>query len=202
MTKDEYLAIMDERADGKLPANVLAYDPDPWAGVVETDNPVADAATKIRASLAQPCNWGDALDGAWLYRREAEAVLEALDRQLENPDESSSELTLNAYQTAATCTAFYPGRGTIAGLVFAALKLNGEAGEIAEKVGKILRDANGVLDDARRSALLDEAGDTLWYVAALANELNANLDDIATRNLAKLADRRARGVIGGDGDHR
>jgi len=52
------------------------------------------------------------------------------------------------------------------------------------------------------SALVFELGDVLWYIARLAAELGASLDDVARLNLDKLADRATRGVIGGSGDHR
>jgi hypothetical protein len=42
----------------------------------------------------------------------------------------------------------------------------------------------------------------LWYVAVLADYLDLSLDDIAAANLAKLASRHGRGVLGGSGDNR
>jgi hypothetical protein len=42
----------------------------------------------------------------------------------------------------------------------------------------------------------------LWYVAVLADYLDLSLDDIAAANLAKLAGRQSRGVLGGSGDNR
>jgi NTP pyrophosphatase (non-canonical NTP hydrolase) len=112
--------------------------------------------------------------------------------------------TLLQYQLAAHNTAIYPevGTGSLAALSYLFLKLNGEAGEAGEKFAKILRDkgGKGTLED--RDEVLKELGDVLWYVAMLADELNASLEDVAQANVAKLKDRQERGVLGGSGDHR
>lgn len=106
------------------------------------------------------------------------------------------------YQTRALETAQYPGRDEIGGLTYVALGLAGEAGEFAEKVKKVLRDAGGRLDPERVRTMVDELGDVLWYCAVAAEELGLTLSEVAERNVAKLADRKARGVIGGSGDER
>lgn len=109
---------------------------------------------------------------------------------------------LDSYQSVATDFAIYPSKGTFAGITYITLKLNGEAGEIAEKVGKVLRDDNGALSREKRAALLLELGDVLWYVAALGNELGYSLCEIANTNIKKLADRSTRGKLQGSGDNR
>jgi NTP pyrophosphatase (non-canonical NTP hydrolase) len=108
-------------------------------------------------------------------------------------------MELDHYQEAATRTAIY---GAVHQVVYPALGLASEAGEVAGKVKKILRDRDGDLDPAAVEALADELGDVLWYVAVLARDLNLSLDAIAERNLAKLASRQRRGRLGGDGDDR
>lgn len=110
--------------------------------------------------------------------------------------------TLNGYQAATQTTAIYPGQGTINGLLYTTLKLNGEAGEIAEKVGKALRDDFACITDQRRADLLKELGDVLWYVAATARELGFNLSEVALANLDKLKDRQNRDKLSGSGDNR
>ena len=119
--------------------------------------------------------------------------------------------TLDDYQYAATQFAIYPGKGEPLGLMYTTLKLNGEAGEAAEHVGKAMRD-DGFgqkighvtidLTPERHSALKKELGDVLWYVAAAAKELGLNLSDIAKANIDKLASRAERGQLQGSGDDR
>jgi NTP pyrophosphatase (non-canonical NTP hydrolase) len=108
-------------------------------------------------------------------------------------------MTLDEYQKEAEKTALYPEAYRT---LYPALGLAGEAGEVANKVKKILRDHGGNLSPALREALLDELGDVLWYAALLARDLGASLEAVARANLAKLASRQARGVLGGEGDNR
>ena len=103
---------------------------------------------------------------------------------------------MNEYQRAAMATAVYP-RNRQTALTYTALGLASEAGEYAGKVKKLLRDA--VWDAEAAKA---ELGDVLWYVAACADALGLDLEDIAAANLAKLADRKARDAIKGSGDYR
>ncbi len=123
--------------------------------------------------------------------------------------------SMSDYQNAATKSAVYPGRGTTLGLAYVALKLNGEAGELAEHVGKALRDDDLMvmlgttavdlteeLTEDRRGLIIKELGDILWYVSAAANELDMTLGDVARENLLKLHDRQNRGVLQGSGDDR
>lgn len=125
--------------------------------------------------------------------------------------------TLGKYQQIATKSAIYPGIGTPLGLAYCALKLNGEAGEFAEHVGKAMRDDNLIpldskggtvarldqeLKSERYVSLLKEAGDVLWYLSAIANELGVPLSFIAQKNLEKLADRTERNKLQGSGDDR
>jgi NTP pyrophosphatase (non-canonical NTP hydrolase) len=82
------------------------------------------------------------------------------------------------------------------------LGINGESGEIAEKVKKIIRDKNGEVSDEDKKELAKEIGDVLWYLAVFADQLGMSLDDIARQNLDKLQSRKQRGVLGGSGDNR
>jgi NTP pyrophosphatase (non-canonical NTP hydrolase) len=107
--------------------------------------------------------------------------------------------SFDTYQDKAIETAFYPGRDAYA---YLGLGLTGEAGEVAEKFKKIIRDKEGMLDLQDRDAIAKELGDVLWYVANIANELSYRLSDIAVMNLAKLASRADRGVLKGSGDNR
>ena len=108
-------------------------------------------------------------------------------------------MTLLKYQDSAVATAIY-GEGSK--INYPILGLVGEAGELANKYKKILRDDNGVLSEEKRQALIDELGDVLWYCAALAQDLDTNLEVVARRNLKKLADRKAANTLRGSGDNR
>jgi NTP pyrophosphatase (non-canonical NTP hydrolase) len=81
-----------------------------------------------------------------------------------------------------------------------ALGLTGDAGEVADKVKRIYRDADGDpsrLSPQAREVLLHELGDVLWYVNALAVKLGGRLEDVARLNLAKLAELERRGALPG-----
>lgn len=82
------------------------------------------------------------------------------------------------------------------------LGINGEAGEVAEKMKKIIRDKGGVVSEDDKKELAKELGDVLWYLAVFANDLGVSMDQIAQTNLDKLASRKERGVLGGSGDNR
>lgn len=109
-------------------------------------------------------------------------------------------LTLNSYQDQARTTAVYDFEHTA--IVYPTLGLVGEAGEVAEKVKKTLRDHGGEFSTDRRRLVAEELGDVLWYAASLASDLGYTLEEVAEINLNKLADRRARNAISGEGDHR
>lgn len=110
-------------------------------------------------------------------------------------------MKFSEYQKKATKTAVYP-RVDGHGWVYPALGLANEAGEVNGKLKKVIRDNNGVVDQEQRQAISKELGDVLWYMAQLATELDINLDEVAAANLAKLASRQERGVLGGSGDNR
>jgi NTP pyrophosphatase (non-canonical NTP hydrolase) len=109
-------------------------------------------------------------------------------------------MEFNDYQRQARQTAMYPDLGQ--NLQYPTLGLCGEAGEVAEKVKKIMRDRGGVCTEEDRLAIARELGDCLWYVANLATELGWDLSAIAQQNLDKLRDRQARNQLHGSGDHR
>jgi NTP pyrophosphatase (non-canonical NTP hydrolase) len=109
-------------------------------------------------------------------------------------------MDLDEYQRGALRTA--APRGKRNELLHLVLGLVGESGEIAEKFKKWVRDLDSEESRIDRADIAKELGDVLWYVAVLADYLDLSLDDIATTNLAKLASRQGRGVLGGSGDNR
>lgn len=109
-------------------------------------------------------------------------------------------MDLNAYQQSARKTARYPDVGS--NPIYPTLGLTGEAGEVADKVKKVLRDRGGCFDPEVREAIKLELGDVLWYVAQLSSELGFSLEEVATSNLEKLSSRAARGQLSGSGDQR
>ncbi|MBM5823919.1 MAG: hypothetical protein FJ054_00835 [Cyanobacteria bacterium M_surface_10_m2_119] len=109
-------------------------------------------------------------------------------------------MDLSTYQSRARETARYPGVGS--NPIYPTLGLCGEAGEVADKVKKVIRDRGGAFSPEVIDALQLELGDVLWYVAQLASELGLELEAVAQANLDKLASRAARNVIAGSGDHR
>jgi NTP pyrophosphatase (non-canonical NTP hydrolase) len=113
---------------------------------------------------------------------------------------ASPAMLISEYQELSRRTATYPGAGD--NIVYPTLGLAGEAGEVAEKVKKLLRDDDGVMSRERREALAGELGDVLWYVAQVATEAGLDLEEIAQGNLDKLLSRQRRGVLSGSGDSR
>ena len=103
-------------------------------------------------------------------------------------------MTMNDYQRLAADTAIYSSAHR---LLYPALGLAGEAGEVANKIKKMLRD-----NKFDRDGVAAELGDVLWYVAALARDLNVDMQDLAKENLDKLYSRKERGTLGGNGDNR
>ena len=106
---------------------------------------------------------------------------------------------LDMYQKVALTTAIYPREQAI---IYPTLGLTGEAGEVANKVKKIIRDGSDSKDEGLVSEIKSEIGDCLWYIAVLANDFDIKLSDIASANIEKLALRKSKGTIHGSGDNR
>ena len=70
-------------------------------------------------------------------------------------------------------------------LVWNALGLAGEAGEVADTIKKAVFHQHGL----NRGELIKELGDVLWYVAALCSKLDVPLSEVMERNIAKLKQR-------------
>jgi NTP pyrophosphatase (non-canonical NTP hydrolase) len=124
--------------------------------------------------------------------------------------------TFDLYQELTRKTAQYPMRGH--NLVYPALKLAGESGELADKIGKHWRNESkrtvafefneivamgaASLTAEQKLEIIKEMGDVLWYLAALSDELDIQLSSVAEMNINKTHDRLKRGVVCSEGDNR
>lgn len=113
-------------------------------------------------------------------------------------------MQINDYQNASRSTAIYPNVGN--DFIYPVLGLVGEAGEIANKLKKVIRDDNvgdiKGMSPEKREEVAKELGDVLWYVSQLASELGYTLEEIAQGNIDKLNSRKERGALAGSGDNR
>lgn len=109
-------------------------------------------------------------------------------------------MNFQEYQEESRKTAIYPGVGN--NFVYPVLGIAGESGEVAEKVKKILREKNGIVDEAGKQEITKELGDLLWYMSQLASELGISLDEVAEKNITKTQSRMERGTLLGNGDNR
>lgn len=91
---------------------------------------------------------------------------------------------------------------TESAITYPTLGLVNEAGEVAGKIKKILRDKKGKISREDKEALRDELGDVFWYFTQLCTELGLSIEDVAEANLDKLFSRLSRNKIHGDGDNR
>lgn len=132
---------------------------------------------------------------AWLDQREM--VIKETEK--ESVLVKSSHMLLNSYQELANETAIYPQTMAI---IYPTLGLTGEAGEVSDKVKKVLRDQDGEFQDEKKLEIAKELGDVLWYVSTLARDLGYTLEEVARMNIDKLKSRQQRGMLGGSGDNR
>lgn len=111
--------------------------------------------------------------------------------------------TFTEYMVESRKTAMYP-HDALSALSYLALGLNGEAGEVAEKIKKMIRDYDDLEEaiEERREVLMLELGDVLWYISQMCVELGVSFEEVATANIDKLRSRYARNKIKGSGDDR
>jgi NTP pyrophosphatase (non-canonical NTP hydrolase) len=108
-------------------------------------------------------------------------------------------MTPQEYLEFTRTTAIYPKENALG---YLALGLTSEAGEVAGKLKKVIRDSNNVLTDEKREAIFAEVSDVLWYMVRLTDELGYTFDDLIEYNTQKLSSRKERGTLGGSGDVR
>ena len=113
-------------------------------------------------------------------------------------------MELNEYQKQAMTTRMR----SCDNFSYMMLNLVGEVGEFASKVAKQIRkeeasiNGNELWTTMDTESLMLEAGDILWQLAGLCDAFGWNLEQVAQANLDKLASRKERGVIDGNGDYR
>ena len=108
-------------------------------------------------------------------------------------------MTPNEYQMKAKTFDLYP---SVTSWLCHSLGLASEAGEVAGKIKKLVRDKDGYCGPEDAAKVADELGDCLWYIAMLAHDFKIPLGQIMRENIEKLTDRAIRGKIGGSGDNR
>ena len=109
-------------------------------------------------------------------------------------------MNFEEYQKESRKTALYPDNGN--NWIYPVMGLTGEAGEVADKMKKVMRDDGNIVSEQKKLEVKKELGDVLWYVSQIASELGLSLDEIAQENIKKLFDRLERGKISGSGDNR
>lgn len=133
--------------------------------------------------------------------------------EMGSSNEDNGVLTLGEYQRAAMGTCLPESEN----FAYMMLNLVAELGELSGKVAKRIRKGRALVDGNElvpqldevwedwsefESGLRSEAGDVLWQLSGLCSVLGWDLEEVARDNLAKLADRRERGKIDGEGDRR
>lgn len=115
-------------------------------------------------------------------------------------------LDMDEYEASVAEYCFYPDA-----LIYPMLGLQGEVGELSEKLKKFFRDNEydvqmedcvAEMPAELRFDMARECGDVLFYITAVANDLGYSLDEVAQMNLEKLADRQRRNRLKGSGDYR
>lgn len=113
-------------------------------------------------------------------------------------------MNFGEYQTESRKTALYPNVGD--NLPYLALGIADEAGEVAGKVKKFIRDSGmksiSDLTLEQKEDLMKEVGDVLWYISQITTEAGFTLEDVAVKNIEKLHSRLERGTLHGSGDNR
>ena len=113
--------------------------------------------------------------------------------------EEDDMMDFQDYQQKARETAVYPREYA---MLYPALGLCGEAGEVAEKIKKVIRDKGGEFDEHDRMNIRKELGDVLWYIAQLCSDLDLRMESVAIANVEKLRVRKEKGTLQGSGDDR
>ncbi len=120
-------------------------------------------------------------------------------RSLQQSLLTTKALGFAEYQARAEETAIYPAESKV---TYPIIGLLSEAGEVAGKLKKLIRDGQSKITPEFTKAISAELGDVLWYVAAVCTDLDLSLSQVAQDNLDKLAARKQANTIQGSGDNR
>lgn len=116
-------------------------------------------------------------------------------------------MELNEYQKRAMCTCM----DSCDNHAYMLTGLVGEVGELFSKIAKgIRKDKTGFIynylfdsfTESEKHDIKSELGDCVWFIAGIADTFGWTLEDVCQDNINKLASRKERGVIDGDGDNR
>ena len=108
-------------------------------------------------------------------------------------------MDLIKYGEFAKTTKQYP---TNLNIVYPTIGLSGEVGEVCEKIKKVYRDKDGIFTSDTVDDIIKELGDCMWYIHAIADDLDRSIDDACKSNYEKLTSRLERNAIKGNGDNR
>lgn len=104
------------------------------------------------------------------------------------------------YQKFCKSTAVYPKIGK--SFVYPLIGLQGEVGEVSEKIKKAFRDDGGKITKEKKLEIIKELGDVVWYISQLTNEFDTKFSEVIKMNIEKLSSRQQRGKLHGSGDNR
>lgn len=197
--------LTEEQFEGFILGNVLKYSLRfNFKGVKNRDSEKLATYSSILADLAKggsEKHLGKIVNPDVDIMALAEELAEGVELDKESTHEETSH-GLCDYQSKAQEFAIYPEKESDFPL-YPILGLSGEAGEVAEKVKKMIRDFDGEpVSHSQRESIALELGDVLWYLTDIASNMGYTLAEIADKNISKLSSRRERGVIGGNGDNR
>lgn len=168
----------------------------------EPTSPIDTRVYEIPVKLLQ--EWSDCINGEdreLPYEEPAKVAKELVGTWADYAKRLSDILCkdIDLYQQKCLKYAKYPETARI---IYPTLGLTGEAGEVSDKVKKVIRDSEGDFTDEIKKEIMKELGDVLWYCATLAHDLGFSLSDVAFGNIEKLESRFQRNKIGGSGDNR
>lgn len=111
-------------------------------------------------------------------------------------------MDFDKYEKLASRTGVFEGKVAENPLMYLGLGVTSEAGEVADKIKKIMRNDQGIISPEKKEALKLELGDVLWYLSQISKNLSIPFSEVAQANIDKLWKRHQEGLIKGSGDNR